>query len=252
MGKAGFGVILAATVGFCLHGADIACRASEEEIQKTYTDLTLSDHWRKAKAASDKLVELGEEALPTVLKGTRHEKRVVREHCYQILQSQFTGHDEAIDAMITGVNDDESGISYACAFHLGEHRLAKVKSALAACVKDSSKDDKTRYAAAKSLAELGDHEVMTMLYTGLGSEDHYTRYLSNIGVKALCGKDLTNFGYRSPWEGAFVSGPAIMRAQGQPIEKAKRKLERWQAIVEFLGWLEKEKPDLFKELDTVW
>ena len=91
-----------------------------------------------------------------------------------------------------------------------------------------------------------------MLYAGLGSEDHYTRYLSNIGMKALCGKDLTDFDYEGPWEGAFVSGPAVARMKGQPIEKAKRRSGRWQAIVRFLEWLEKDNPELFKRLDNLW
>jgi len=245
-------VILAATIGFCLQSTNIALGTSEKEIQKAYTDLTLADHWRKAKTASDKLSALGEAALPTVLKGAKHEKRMVREYCYQILNSKFPKHKKSIQAIIDGLNDKEPRISYTCSFHLGEHRIARAKKALETCLKDKAKDNRTRYAAAKSLAELGHHETMVMLYIGLGSEDHYTRYLSNIGMKALCGKDLTDFGYQGPWEGAFVSGPVVGRVKGQPIEKARRRLEHWQAIVKFLEWLEKEKPKLFKELDNLW
>ncbi len=245
------GVILAATIAFCPQSTGNALGASEEEIQKAYADLTSAD-WRKAKAASDRLSALGEAALPTVLKGSKHEKKMVREYCYQILRSEFPKHEKSIQAIIDGLNDKESVISYPCAFHLGENRIGKGKKALKACLKDRTRDDRTRYAAAKSLAELGDRDVTVMLYTGLGSEDHYTRYLSNIGMKALCGKDLSDFGYQGPWEGAVVSGPHVMHVIGQPIEKAKRRVERWQAIIKFLEWLKKEKPKLFKELDNLW
>lgn len=245
-------LLLAATIGLCLQMAHRALGASADDVQNAYTELTSADHWRKAKAASDKLGTLGVAALPAILKGTTHEQRMVREYSYQLLRSEFPKHQNAIEAILYGLNDKESIVSYPCAFHLGENRITEAKTALQTCMKDESKDDRTRYAAAKSLAELGDHEVMVMLYAGLGSDDHYTRYLSNIGIKALCGKDLTDFDYEGPWEGAFVSGPAVMRMTGQPIEKAKRISERWQAILKFLEWLEKAKPELFKELDNLW
>jgi hypothetical protein len=135
---------------------------------------------------------------------------------------------------------------------LGENGIVKARKALKACIKDKSKDVKTLYAAAKSLAELGEQDVMVRLYTGLGSDDHYTRYLANIGIKALCERDLSDFGYEGPWEGASVLGPRVVRTQGHPIEKAKKRVGRWKAIVAFLKWLEKEKPELFKELDNLW
>ena len=94
--------------------------------------------------------------------------------------------------------------------------------------------------------------MMVMLYKGLGSDHHYTRYLSNIGIKALAGKDLTSFGYGGPWEEDAVSGPVVIRTMGHPIKKAENKLERWKAIVAFLKWLKADRPKLFRRLEEVW
>ncbi len=240
------GLIFVAMTGFYLNKADMALGASQKDIQKAYTELTLADHWRKARAASDKLSTFGEAALPTILEGAKNEKRMVREHCYEILRSKFPKHEKSIQAIIDGLNDNDPRISYLCALHLGAHHIAKAKKALETCVKDKSKGDRTRYAAAKSLAELGDQEVTAMLYKGLGSEDYYTRSLSNIGIKALSGKDLTDFGYEGPGEGAWIISGVEALGEGQVIEKAKRRVRRWQAIVLFLEWLKKEKPELFK------
>ena len=241
--------MLTAILGLALHADESSFGNSGSELESAYADLVSADHWRKAKAAAERLGSFGDAALPAILRGTQHEASMVREYCYELLRSRFPKHPNSVAANIRGLRDKEPMISYPCAFHLGN--VAEAREALAACVADGARDGKTRYAAAKSLAELGDEKVMTMLYSGLGSDDHYTRYLSNIGVKALCGKNLVDFGYEGPWEGSFVSGPAVYRVQGQPIDKAKKRLGRWQAIVRFSEWMEKAKPDLFKELDDL-
>ena len=126
------GVILAATIRLCLQSTNFALGTSEKEIQKAYTDLTSADHWRRAKTASDRLSALGETALPTVLKGAKHEKRMVGEYCYKILYSKFPKHKKSIQAIIDGLNDKDPRINYPCAFHLGEHRIRKGKKVLEA------------------------------------------------------------------------------------------------------------------------
>ncbi len=250
--RMGLRAILATVMGVCLQSAALALDVSEKDVEKAYAELTSASQWREAKAASDRLTAFGETALPTLLKGTKHEGKLVRQCCYDVLRSKFPRHEKSIQAIISGLNDKEQSICYPCAFHLGEHRIAEAQAALERCLKDESKEVITHCAAAKSLAELGCREVTVFLYTGLGSDYHYTRYLSNIGIKALCGKDLTDFGYQGPWEGAMVSGPAVYCVQGQPLRKAQNVLGRWQAIVKFLQWLEKDKPELFKELDRLW
>lgn len=242
---------LAAIMRLVVLRADPAWCDSTNDIEKAYNELVSADDWRKARVASEKLSSYGDAALPFILNGSKHEDGKVREYCYEILYSKFPKHPKSIQAVIEGLDDREQRIRFICAFHLGTNRIAEAKKALKACLEDGSQDDGIRLTVAKSLAELGDRSVMCTLYAGLGSDNGHTRYLSSIGIKALCGKDLTDFGYEGPWEGAFVSAGQEFRVIGQPIEKAKKSLARWEAILAFLKWLEKNRPELFKELDNL-
>jgi hypothetical protein len=111
---------------------------------------------------------------------------------------------------------------------------------------------RTYYAAYKSLAELGEQDVIVQLYVGLGSDDYYVRYLSNVGVKALARRDMTAFDCPDIIEGSFISGPAVATVQGQPIEKAEARARRWRAVADLARWLKADRPELFAKLDKMW
>lgn len=222
--------------------ADIEARAA-------FGELVAATHWRQRNAARDALAATGAAALPVALDGTHHESEHVREICHEVLRAHFPTDERAVEALLAGLRDASAKIRYANAFHVGEHRIERGVPALRALLADDTLDERTRFAAAKSLGELGAIDVVVMLWQGLGSDDAYTRYLSNLGVLGLCGKDLSAFGYESPWEGAFVSGPVVGVVKGQPLEKARRRAERWQAIVQFTEWLQGERPKLFAELE---
>ena len=222
------------------------------EMKNAYNRLLSADDWREARESGKQLAQLGEKAIPLVIEGTRHKKKLVREYCYEILREHFPSDPRSIEAIIAGLSDKEGKISYVCAFHLGEHRINQAAQPLKACIKDATRERRTRYAAVKSLAELGDDSVMDMLYRGLGSDNYNARYLSNRGILALCGRDLSAFGYEGPSEGARVSGGQALLVEGMPIEKARRRLERWKAIVAFLEWLKSDRPQLFAKLDKLW
>lgn len=248
-------LVLGAILALCI-AVPVAAQepdlATSRDVQIAFERLVAADNRGDALKARVELAEYGELAFATVITGTEHEKKTVRESCYRILCDGFPSAPKAIDAIIRGLQDREQSIRYRCAFHLGDHRIGAAKIPLKACIDEESNRALTKYGAAKSLAELGDDSVTTMLYVGLGSDDHYTRYLSNIGIKALAGKDLSDFGYGGPWEGAFVSGPAVYRAKGDPIGKAKKRFERWRAIVAFLEWLKSDRPHLFRKLEDSW
>lgn len=240
-------ISIGAILGVALFVSGCAVRGPDSDIEMAYSDLVSADRYQEIQEASERLGALGEDALPFLLKGIKHKDRRVRSYSHNILRSKFGENPKAIEAIIGGLKDEYSRISYSSAFYLGEHRIAEAKDTLKSYIDDTETEGKTRYAAAKSLAQLGEKDVMTMLYRGLGSEVHYTRYLSNMGIKALCGKDLTDFGYEGPFEGAPVFGFVAIMVQ-HPILGAKRKLGRWKAIVKFIEWLENEKPEFFREL----
>lgn len=219
------------------------------DVSAAFEQLVAATHWRQRNAARDALARLGAPALATVIDGTSHDDGEVRGACQEILREHFAGDQRANDAIMRGLQDADARISYTCAFHLGSHGVLAATPALQAIVADANAPERTRWAAAKSLGELRSPEIMVMLWQGLGSDDPYTRYLANLGIKGLCGKDLGDFGYEGPWEGAFVSGPAVAAPKGQPIEKASKRVARWQAIVAFGKWLQQEQPKLFKELE---
>jgi len=222
----------------------------EEATEDAFQALVVADNWRDRNAARDRLVALDQEAYEAVLSGTRHEDEDVRASCYEILREHHAEDALAIEAFLNGLDDsNQTFVAYPSAFHLGEHKIEASQDALRACLEDSEVGSRTYYAAAKSLGELGEAEVMVTLWSGLGSDDAYTRYLCNLGVKGLTGKDLTDFEYEGAWEGAFVSGPAVMTVQGQPIAKAQKRVARWEAIVRFTTWLQAERPGLIAELD---
>lgn len=219
--------------------------------EKAFRDLVDADHWRKRNAARDRLIEFGDEAFDLVLEGSEHKDIEVRATCFEILRDRYSKAPETIAALLRGLRDENrTYVAYPAAFHFGEYELEEGREALLQILSEDETDERTRFAAAKSLGELGAVEVTVLLWTGLGSDDGYTRYLSNLGMKGLTGKDLTSFEYESPWEGAFVSGPAVATTQGQPIRKAENRVSRWTAIVEFTRWLEANQPELFAELET--
>jgi hypothetical protein len=223
------------------------------EVERAFERVEAATHWRQRNAARDALADLGERALPTVLSGTAHGNADVRGACHEILRDHWATDDRAVDAILRGLDDADGRIAYASAFHLGQHRIARAVPALRAVFDREGVPERVRAVAAKSLGELGAVDLIVTLWHGLGSDDAYTRYLSNLGVKGLCGKDLTEFGYEGPWEGAFVSGPAVAQTKGQAIEKAERRVQRWQAIVAFGKWLREAKPKLFAELEeNLW
>ena len=226
---------------------------ADREIADHFASLVSATHWRERNAARDALATCGEKALPTLITGSAHNSKDVRRACHHVLRANFATDQRAIDAIVAGLDDDDQRIRYESAFHLGPSGALRAVDALRTLVADEKTGERTRYAAAKSLGELRVKDVTVTLWQGLGSDDAYTRYLSNLGIKGLCGKDLTEFGYGSPWEGAFVSGGAVGRRKGAPIEKAKNRVARWTAIVAFTEWLKTDKPDLFAELaEKLW
>jgi len=243
-------VLLALTVG----ASSFAPPQSDGEVENAYRELLAANHWRTRNAARDRLIELGESALDTVLIGTEDRNEDVRATCHEILRGSFPTNERAVAAFIRGLSDSNRGyVTYPSAFHLGEHKIEAGRDALRACLAATADEPRTHYAAAKSLGELGDKAVLVTLWNGLGSDDAYTRYLSNLGVKALAGRDLSEFDYEGAWEGAFVSGPALARTQGRPVQKAQKRADRWQAIVRFTQWLKAEKPELIAELsEKLW
>lgn len=231
-----------------IHEANAGARDALEQLRT-------AEHWRDRRAAAKKLEACGDAAWAYVEKGVdEHEPTHVRDACYDLVIRHFgdrplarerVGHD--------GLSDPDAGIRYRCAFHSGPLRLYGAHRRLRRLMKDEQENDRTRYAAAKSLAELGEIEVIGFLVKGMQSDSFYPRYLANLGAKAMCGKNLNDCGDYDYSEGAFVSGPGEYQIlHPYPVAVHTTLAQRHRAIAEFLAWLEEARPDVFKHLYAPW
>ena len=224
--------------------------AASEPVPAAYDDLVHARDWREAAAASQQLRELGAAALPALLEGTTHHQAQVRRHCFEILLDTFSAEPAAIEAVILelrGDSDDRDdlAIRYRCAFSAGSHKIAPAVDALRELYR---KGTKLKLTAAKSLAELGDPEGFAALYHALGSEWYMERYQANLGIKALTGRDMKDFGH--DWgEGAFVSGGVEARRIGTTVADAEKVASRYTAIAKFHRWLDDNRPELSELLN---
>ena len=149
-----------------------------------------------------------------------------------------------------GLESTNSAIRYESQFHAGTQQWAAAAPVLWSQMTDRNSDEWTRFVAAKSLGELGDARALRVLVEAVQHDRYMPRYFGNTGLKALCGKDLTDFGYEYG-EGAFVSGgrEATM-LNPDPLSVADIKAKRFTALRDFLRWLQKEKPELYDGLET--
>ena len=194
--------------------------------------------------AADALGKMGKDAIPRLLEGFRSKDYQVQTECLQRLVDRFADDPAVFAAILAGLNDRNTGIKYTCAFYLGKIGNKAAIQPLRKLLTDH--DAWPCYAAAKSLAQLGekDRGVLTALYLGLGNDRYMIRMMSNAGVRAITGKDLNDFKY--DWgEGAAVSGGNEYIGELRPIHDAELRASRFQAVARFCRWLKKEKPELY-------
>lgn len=217
--------------------------------QEAFRQLESAEDWRQAKSAMDRLRTMGEEAFRVVLRGAEdHEDDKVREQCYDILRDTFADRERVREAIANhGLEDANPRVQYTSAFFLGEQKVYSAHRLLRAVMERDEVSDLTRYTAAKSLGELGELDVIKVLYEGLGNDSIMIRYVSGRGVKGLTGRDLTDFGY-DYLEGGMLSGGEELRTTGQPVRDAENRAKRFEAIAAFGRWLREARPDIYKHL----
>ena len=205
------------------------------DVSSAFQRLATAKDWREEAAATKDLVAFGDSAFPLVEHGAiRHPDVKVRRACYQILIKNFIKDRNAARTIATdGLRDQDDEIRYSCAFCLGEHKEFSAHRSLRVVLEDTSASNQTRLAAAKSLAELGEVDVIRQLYCTLGNDDYMSRYLSNIGIKALTGKDLNDFDGYQYGEGTFVSGGREAQMALDAVRESSNKAKRFRALASF-------------------
>jgi hypothetical protein len=232
----------------------------DDAFQRFFEIVSKDEHsstaWQAERAAAEKLVAFGFPATNYLMMTAEDEEssRKVRYSCYYWLTHAFAD-DEFVQAEIirSGLIDPDAGIRYLCAFFLGQHKVYRSFVALRKAMEKAAKDGdsaRVRLAAAKSLAELGEPDVLPILYHALGSDRYMERHMANLGIKGLTGKDLNDFDYNYG-EGAFVSGGVEMTYLDiHGIEDAEKKAHRFRAIAAYSRWLKQAHPEYYKYLDA--
>jgi RNA polymerase sigma factor (sigma-70 family) len=206
--------------------------------------------WKREKPALDELKALGAKAKDLLQReAEHHEKERVRDYCYELLTGQFPKDERVIrTVLVHGLSDKSERIRYRLAFWVGEQKVYDAHRRLRHMMVDKANDERTKLAAAKSLAQLGEGDVLRPLYYGLESDWYMERMMANAGIKALAGKDLNDFGGYDWREGAFVSGGVEGVGPFDPIHRAEKRLKRYTAIKAYFEWLKEKRPDLYKHL----
>lgn len=212
-----------------------------------------ANHWRERSAVAKQLQPRGEEAVTVWLQLLEQEPDEDRRHndVFYHLRIQFPDHPRLREYILRcGLHSANTGIRYESQFHAGSQNWKAATPVLWSQMIDRHQTDWTRFVAAKSLGEFGDVRSLGTLIEAVQNERYMPRHFGNIGLKALCGKNLTDFGYEYG-EGAFVSGgKEAMMLNPDPLFEADRKAKRFTALRDFLQWLQKEKPELYDGLVT--
>jgi HEAT repeat protein len=222
----------------------------QDPVRAAFEKLVAADgNWQQERPALDELKALGEKAKDLLVReAERHPKERVRNYCYELITEQFPKDDRVIEQAVRGLSDPAESVRYRLAFWLGEQKVFAAHRRLRIVMDDPKNDDRTRLTAAKSLAQLGEPDVIRKLYTGLESDWYMDRYIAHLGVKGLAGKSPDDFGGYRYSEGAFVSGGREYVTAFDAITRADKKVKRYQAILAFCTWLKEERPDLYKHL----
>jgi HEAT repeat protein len=206
-------------------------------------------NWPSELEARKELVSLGPLVVPKLMEAARgHSEWRVRRSSYELLCTSFAEDQRTLDPLFqNGLVDQNPAIRYYCAFLLGDLKVQRAEQGLqTAFASATGKDEQIfRFTLAKSLAQLGNADVLPQLIAAVSENDYMSRHVGNIGLKALSGKSLEDFEGYTYGEGAVVLGGFEASMPVGTLTAVKRKSGRFQAAEAYLKWLKAERPELF-------
>jgi HEAT repeat protein len=241
------------TILSLVFGLAFATAPGPDPVQTAFdklVDAATKTDWPAESAARKELTTLGPKALPKLTDAAQSHAEVrVRRACYELLTGPFANDPTAIDTAIQfGLHDQDAKIRYECAFLLGDLKVHRAAGPLRAALDAATGNDAEflRFTLSKSLAQLGEGDVLPTLFAAVSDDSYMARYVGNIGLKALSGKNLEDFeGYHYP-EGAYVIGGQELATGFDAIAAAEKKVERFRAATAYFKWLKSERPELYK------
>ncbi len=205
----------------------------------------------QAKNAWETLLKQGDHgALALISLSRSTQNKGLRSAVIGTLCATFGSYPWVKEYILTeGLHSSESFIGYTCLYCVGEQRWDEAHNLLLAKMQGRHEEDQHRFAAAKSLAQLGDlRSLPTLIEAALHRDYYYSRRCGNIGLAALTGKSLNDFNYQDR-EGVNLSGGVEIRdGRFDAVKELKTRLRRHAACHEYLKWLQEERPALYAAL----
>lgn len=222
------------------------------EVQAVTDRFVRTQAWRDRNAIGKELAALGEQATPAMLVvlQSASDPRVARD-ALRWLRKYAPEHPLTKDFILTeGLTSPDFTIRYESLWHVGEQHWDESRDRLYVQMRDYQSEPYFRFVAAKSLAELGDTRSLRTLIEAVRNDRYMPRHFGNLGLQALTGKSLNDFGY-DYGENAFVSGGVeATMLNPDPFETAETLAERHIACRDYLKWLRDQKPELYEALTT--
>ncbi|MBA4105717.1 MAG: hypothetical protein C0485_08155 [Pirellula sp.] len=256
-----FKILLTASVcvgGFSTELAGVAEESSSPaaepistaKLAEQFAEASDRDEQRKLR---EQLIALGERAINDIYRqADNHENPRVRLRCYELLSEEF-GDSEIVHERLArdGVRDPSDDIRYHCAFAVGQLKIYAGHRNLRRLMDDPKQPEHIRRAATKSLAELGEPDVIKRLIEMMQHDRFMPRHMGNLGAKALTGRDLEDFNGYKYGEGAFVSGVEYS-IDVAPEHYHTMVAKRHQALADYCSWLAKERAEIYKHIGVPW
>lgn len=226
--------------------------ALPDGVRTAADEFRFAAHWRDQSAAGMRLKDYGDDAVSALLTlvRTSADDKLQRE-AFNLLRRHFPGHPRLKEFVLNdGLRSTNFNIRYESLWQVGDHGWQDGHEQLVRQMSDQNAQSWHRFTAAKSLAELGNPRSLPVLLQAVKNDRYMPRHFGNIGLKALTGKNLTDFNYEYG-EGAFVSGGVEATfLNPDPAHEADRLAKRYAALRDYLQWLEKARPDLYEHLTT--
>lgn len=224
---------------------------STAKLAEQFAEASDRDEQRKLR---EQLIAVGERAIHHIYRqADDHENPRTRLRCYQLLSEEF-GDFAATHEIIAhdGICDPSDDIRYHCAFAVGQLKIYAGHRNLRRLMDDPKQPEYVRHAATKSLAELGEPDVIKRLIDMMQHDRFMPRHMGNLGAKALTGRNLENFNDYKYSEGAFVSGGIEATFAVPPEHYHATVAKRHQALADYCNWLAKERPEIYKHIGVPW
>lgn len=257
-----FRLLLTAGIIACPFSTERACVAEEssgpaaepvstEKLAERFAEASDRDEQRTLR---EQLIAAGERAIHDIYRqADNHENARTRLRCYELLSEEFGDFEEVHERIARdGLRDLSEDVRYHCAFAVGKLKIYAGHRRLRRLMDDSKQPEYVRHAAAKSLAELAEPDVIKQLVEMMQNDRFMARHMGNLGAKALTGRNLEDFNDYKYGEGAFVSGGVEASFDVAPEHYHNLVAKRHQAIADYCAWLAKERPEIYKHIGVSW